>query len=396
MSPERSPLLDRHGAVPAEAPDQAVPAHYGDPLREQRRLARSTPASPVLVDSSHLGVVEVTGQDRASWLTTLSSQVLTGLPAGSSAELALLSAQGRLEYVPHAIIGEDRILLIVEPGQEQPLTAFLDSMRFMLRVQVRAAAADWAVVGLRVDPRDAAVLAPFLARAGESGLPLVWRDPWPGVVPGGTSYAAIAEHPGAQRTWYEALVPRERLPELAGLAEADPAPLGWAGLWAAEALRIEEWRPRAAREIDERTIPHELDLMRTAVHLAKGCYKGQETVARVHNLGHPPRRLAFLDLDGSEHTLPALGSPVYAEGGTRAVGRVTSAALHHEAGPIALAVLKRSVDPAAALRVVDPGQPGEDGEPAETVYAAAQTVIVDPEAGQVTGRRHRADFLRQP
>ncbi|MEV8164360.1 folate-binding protein [Rothia kristinae] len=396
MSPERSPLLDRHGAVPAEAPDQAVPAHYGDPLREQRRLARSTPASPVLVDSSHLGVVEVTGQDRASWLTTLSSQVLTGLPAGSSAELALLSAQGRLEYVPHAIIGEDRILLIVEPGQEQPLTAFLDSMRFMLRVQVRAAAADWAVVGLRVDPRDAAVLAPFLARAGESRLPLVWRDPWPGVVPGGTSYAAVAEHPGAQRTWYEALVPRERLPELAGLAEADPAPLGWAGLWAAEALRIEEWRPRAAREIDERAIPHELDLMRTAVHLAKGCYKGQETVARVHNLGHPPRRLAFLDLDGSEHTLPALGSPVYAEGGTRAVGRVTSAALHHEAGPIALAVLKRSVDPAAALRVVDPGQPGEDGEPAETVYAAAQTVIVDPEAGQVAGRRHRADFLRQP
>ena len=68
----------------------------------------------------------------------------------------------------------------------------------------------------------------------------------------------------------------------------------------------------------------------------RGCYKGQETVARVHNLGRPPRRLVFLDIDGSEHTLPAVGSELFVEGKARPVGRITSVALHHEAGPIAL------------------------------------------------------------
>ena len=80
-----------------------------------------------------------------------------------------------------------------------------------------------------------------------------------------------------------------------------------AGTWAAEALRIAAWRPRLGFETDHRTIAHEVDWLRTAVHLHKGCYRGQETVARVHNLGRPPRRLVFLHLDGSGHTLPARG-----------------------------------------------------------------------------------------
>ena len=129
--------------------------------------------------------------------------------------------------------------------------------------------------------------------------------------------------------------------------------------------------------------------MRTAVHLSKGCYRGQETVARVHNLGHPPRRLTFLDLDGSQHTLPEAGAAVELSG--RVVGRVTAAQLHHEAGPIALAVLKRSVDPEAVLTVremphaVD--QEESDGSaPAAEQWAASQTVVVPPEAGSVVGR----------
>ena len=77
-----------------------------------------------------------------------------------------------------------------------------------------------------------------------------------------------------------------------------------AGIWAAEALRVAAWRPRLGFETDHRTIVHEVDWLRTAVHLHKGCYRGQETVARVHNLGRPPRRLVFLHLDGSGHVLP--------------------------------------------------------------------------------------------
>ena len=149
-----------------------------------------------------------------------------------------------------------------------------------------------------------------------------------------------ADHPGRERAFAEVLLPRARLAEiLAGI------PL--AGTWAEEAQRIAAWRPRLGHESDHRTIPHEVDWLRTAVHLAKGCYRGQETVARVHNLGRPPRRLVFLHLDGSEHALPAHGDPVLL--GERRVGFVTSAARHHELGPVALALVKRSTPADAPL-----------------------------------------------
>ena len=196
-------------------------------------------------------------------------------------------------------------------------------------------------------------------------MPLVWRDPWPAVAAGGAQYAAAEGHPAASWTWRETLVPRDRLGEL----DAIPA----AGTLAAEALRIAAWRPAWAREVDERTIPHELDWLRSAVHLTKGCFRGQETVAKVHNLGHPPRRLVMLHVDGSEPLAPEHGDAVVLAGGSAddAVGRVTSGALHHELGPIALAVVKRSVDPAASLEVLSGG----------TRLAAAQQLVVPPGAG---------------
>jgi folate-binding protein YgfZ len=137
------------------------------------------------------------------------------------------------------------------------------------------------------------------------------------------------------------------------------------GLWAFEALRLEAWRPRLGFETDHRTIPHEVDWLRTAVHLQKGCYRGQETVARVHNLGRPPRRLVMLHLDGTENRLPAAGTDLLLDG--RTVGRVGSSARHYELGPIGLALVKRNVPLDATLDA--------DGMP------AAQEVVVDPEVG---------------
>ena len=204
---------------------------------------------------------------------------------------------------------------------------------------------------------------------------LSWRDPWPHIGTGGYAYSVVAEadHPGLDRPWIEYLVPAADLAETAG-----DRPL--AGVLAAEALRIAAWRPRLGAETDDKTIPHELDLLRTAVHLAKGCYKGQETVARVHNLGHPPRRLVFLQLDGSQHTMPVPGSQVLL--GERKVGVVPSVAQHYEMGPVALALIKRSVGPDEILTVMD----------GEEAYTAAQEVIVAPDAGQVVGRQ--TGFLR--
>ncbi|MBG0739975.1 folate-binding protein YgfZ [Paeniglutamicibacter antarcticus] len=364
-----STLLRRPGAVAAGGLDAGVAAHYGDPFREQRLLAGTSGAVQgqglaAVVDLSHRGVVTVSGADRLSWLTTLSSQQLTGLVPGTSTELLLLSIHGRIEYDARVLDDGESTWLIVEAAEAAPLAAWLTGMKFMLRVEVADVSENWAVLGS---------VHPVPELRGR----LCWQDPWPQIAPGGFAYTAVPEesHPGLDRSWFEYLIP---------LAELDTAvgerPL--AGAWAAEALRIAAWRPRLGAETDEKTIPHELDLLRTAVHLAKGCYKGQETVARVHNLGHPPRRLVFLQLDGSQHTLPAAGSPVLS--GDRQVGTVTSVGQHYEMGPIALAVIKRNVDPAAELTVCD----------ADEKYVALQEIIVAPDAGQVIGRQ--SGFLRAP
>ncbi|HPU03916.1 MAG TPA: glycine cleavage T C-terminal barrel domain-containing protein, partial [Rhodoglobus sp.] len=203
-----------------------------------------------------------------------------------------------------------------------------------------------------------------------NGIPLIWRDPWLDVAPGGHQYAHPAQHPAAGWTYAEVLVDRADAAAAASLADV-PA----AGTLALEALRIAAWRPRLSTEVDEKTIPHELDWLRSAVHLNKGCYRGQETVAKVHNLGHPPRRLVMLHLDGSEGVLPAPGDAVLLpsadDSAPTEVGRITSAAIHHELGPIALAVIKRNVDPAADLVVAADG----------AQVAAAQEVIVPTDAG---------------
>ncbi len=157
----------------------------------------------------------------------------------------------------------------------------------------------------------------------------MWIDPWPNVAAGGHAYAMVEPHPGAERDWAEAIVTRAEEQRIADAAVAGE--LSLAGLVAAEALRIAAWRPRWANEVDDRSLPHETDWLRTAVHLEKGCYRGQETVAKVHNLGHPPRRVVALQLDGSDSVLPAHGDEVFA--GDSAVGVVTSAALHFEDGP---------------------------------------------------------------
>jgi folate-binding protein YgfZ len=230
-------------------------------------------------------------------------------------------------------------------------------MRFRADVQIELPEGV-AVVGAMRGGAAVDALVAAAARAG--GNPVVWSDPWPSVTAGGWQYAEADEHPGTRYHWVEAVV-------------ADPAPLAGlpiAGSLAVDALRVAAWRPRWAAEVDERTIPHEADWLRTAVHLNKGCYRGQETVAKVHNLGHPPRRLAMLHLDGSDSVLPEKGDAVF--DGEDEAGRITSAARHHELGPIALAILSRRT-PADHDLVV---------ETSEGRIAAAQEIIVPADAGR--------------
>jgi hypothetical protein len=312
-------------------------------MREQRSLL----AGAARADLSHRGVVRISGPDRLSWLHSLTTQDVAQLAAGASTETLVLSPHGHVEHDLHLVDDGEAAWATVEPGTAPALVAWLDRMRFMLRVEVADVTGQWAVLGeASSDP------AP-----GWVGGPPSWVDGWPRIGPGSASYAAVPadEHPAAGWTWREVLVPRAALVDLV----ADGA---LAGTWATEALRVAAWRPRFGAETDHRTIPHEVDWLRTAVHLQKGCYRGQETVARVHNLGRPPRRLVMLHLEGTENLLPGHGATVLA--GERAVGQVTSSARHFELGPVALALIRRSVPLDAGLTV--------DGVP------AAQEAIVAP------------------
>jgi tRNA-modifying protein YgfZ len=335
--PEASELLKiLPGAVEAGWPDQGVAAHYGDPLREQR----AAEASAGVVDRSNRGVLRVTGPDRLTWLHSLTTQNLDGLAPGTSGQALVLSPNGHVEH--HLTLTDDGTAtwLHVEPGTGGVLLDFLESMRFMLRVEVADVTPDYAVLTL---------LGPA---AGDlvTGLDGVEASVKPG--PFGT---------------IDLIVARDRLPgSAAGLVRRGAA---MAGMWAFEALRIAARVPRLGLDTDHRTIPHEVGWIETAVHLNKGCYRGQETVARVHNLGHPPRRMVFLHLDGSADRLPGHGDPVElaGDGQGTTVGFTGSAARHYELGPIGLALVKRTVPVDAALLA--------GGVP------AAQEVIVPPDAG---------------
>ena len=324
-----SPLVARPGAVRME--DGVVAVHYGDPLREQRLLAEGAG----LVDRSDRDVVAVPGADRLTWLHSLTSQHLDRLGDASGSEALVLSPNGHVEH--HLVLADlgGTTWADVEPGTGAALVDFLQKMRFMLRVEPALVTDQWAVLSL-VGPKGVGVLE-------AAGLPAP-----------ATEYAVLPLDSGFVRRMppigdggasvFDLVVPRS---EIAVTADRLGAPL--AGIAAYEALRVEARRPRFGMDSDHRTIPNELPWLQTAVHLDKGCYRGQETVARVHNLGRPPRRLVLLHLDGVSEVLAEPGTPVLA--GTREVGRVGSVVRHHELGVIALALIKQSVAMDAVLTV---------------------------------------------
>jgi folate-binding protein YgfZ len=308
-----SPLLDLPGAVAADGIDAAVAAHYGSFNAEQRTLE----SGQGFVDLSHRDVVRISGPDRLTWLHSLTTQHLTDLAPKQWTGALVLSPNGHVE---HAFFGYDdgeALVAHTEPGQAAALIEFLEEMKFMMRAEVADVTSELAVTW-RPSARDEA-----------------------------TPYSG-----------YE-LIPRDQLSTYA--EAAGPA----CGLWAFEALRIARGEPRLGIDTDHRTIPNEAGWIGPAVHLDKGCYRGQETVARVHTLGRPPRRLTLLHLDGSENRLPAVHAEL--KHGDKVVGFVGSSARHHELGPIALAMVKRNVPLDATLDA--------DGLP------ASQEVVVDPEVG---------------
>jgi folate-binding protein YgfZ len=299
--------------------------HFGDILGEMRGLARGES----FVDVSEREIVQVTGPDRLVWLNSLITQLVLDLVPGVTKESLILDPHGHIEHV--FLIHDDGECswLLTTPGRAAALLAWLESMKFRMQVALAHEPGRW-----------------FIAASASSELPgpetprVRLVDPWPTVQEGSVGYAP-EPHPGADFAMSYSVYSQATAPRLQGVSKA--------GTLALEGLEIAAGRP-SVHEVDDKALPHECDWLRTAVHLNKGCYRGQETVAKVHNLGHPPRRLVLLHLDGSESLIPITGDRVMA--GERDIGSITRAAWHYELGPIALALVKRSIDSSSELEVI--------------------------------------------
>ena len=297
-------------AVLVEAgPDKGAVWHFGEPVKEQRALEAGT----AWADLSHHNIVAVSGQDRLKWLHDLTTQFVSDLQPGVWMPNMILDAKGHIEYQFNLVDDGTTTFLVLDPGYSEQLIEYLTKMKFMLRVDVRDASTEYAV--LRAPGTPTEIGGPF------------------------------------------ALVPRGEVEEMkktfGGVATQ-------VGTWALDAERVAAHRPRIGFETDHKAIPNEIGVLNGAVHMKKGCYRGQETVAKIYNLGNPPRRLVMLHLDGSDVGFPAVGTKIENDG--IVVGFIGTVARHHELGTIALAIVKRNTPIDATLSV--------DGVP------AAQQVIV--------------------
>jgi folate-binding protein YgfZ len=292
-----------------DGPDKGAIWHFGEPVKEQRAIE----AGKAWADLSHLSVVAVSGEDRLKWLHDLTTQFLTDLEVGLWKPAMILDPQGHVEYQFNLVDDGSTTFLVLDPGYAETLVAYLTKMKFMLKVDVRDATSEFAV--LRAPGAATDIGGPY------------------------------------------ALVPRG---EVAQMAQTFGAVATQVGTWALDAERVAAGRPRIAFETDHKSIPNELGVLNGAVHMNKGCYRGQETVAKIFNLGNPPRRLVMLHLDGSDVGFPATGTKIENDGVV--VGFIGTVARHHELGTIALAMIKRNTPTDATLSV--------DG------IAASQQVIV--------------------
>ena len=279
--------------------DKGAIWHFGEVAKEQRALAEGK----AWADLSHRAVIEINGADRLTWLHSLTTQHLEKLQPGEWKEALILDPQGHVEQQLFLVDDGSSVFIHLDQDKKESLISYLEKMKFMLRVDVKDVSNEYAI---------------FRAPGKSDDL--------------GGPYA---------------LVPRA---EIASMSEAFNASNLQVGIWALEAERIASGRARIGMDTDHKSIPNELGVLNKAVHMNKGCYRGQETVAKVFNLGHPPRRLVLLHLDGSSVDLPKHGDPVNFEG--KEVGFVGSVARHHELGPIALAVIKRTT-PADVVLMAD-------------------------------------------
>ena len=270
--------------------DKGAIWHFGEPNQEQKALV----AGNGWADLSHRGVISISGKDRLTWLHALTTQHLEQLPVATWIDALILDPQGHVIEQLFLVDDGTTTFLHTEKERTAGVVEYLNKMKFMLEVDVVDQSENYAVLR-----------AP--GAADKFGGPY-------------------------------ALVPRAELKETTDAFNKSHTQVG---IWALEAERVAAGRARLLFETDHKSIPNELGFLNNAVHMNKGCYRGQETVAKVFNLGQPPRRIVLLHLDGSMVAMPEHGTKLFFE--DKEVGFIGTMARHYELGPIALAVVKRNL-----------------------------------------------------
>ena len=318
-------LHDRHaslGAAFGELKGREVVERV--PARDEDRALRSGAG---LFDASARGVIRLTGPDRVSFLQGMVTQDVEGLPVGSVADAALLTPKGAMVADARVMKRPDDFLLLTEPGYGPVVLGTLERYLISEDAELSDATAGFGQLSV-VGPEAEALTARVLGLGAPDGAGLRSFEA------GGTTGWALPQ--GLLLPGVDLLVPIEGLGTVFDrLLEAGATPVGFAAL---EVLRVEQGTPRFGADMDEKTIPLEANLQR-AIHYQKGCYIGQEVIARATFRGHVNRHLVGLRFAGPA---PAPRTELFT--GERRVGWVTSVVDSPRLGPIGLGYTHRDVD----------------------------------------------------
>jgi tRNA-modifying protein YgfZ len=291
-----------------------------------------------LLDRSERGKLTVSGDDAVEYLQGQLTNDVEALDPGEGQYAALLDRKGHIQADMRVIrISPEEIWIDTEPEAFEAAKRHLETYKIGREVAIADLTAERAILSL-IGPRSAAV-------AGTAALP---EDACEPATVAGIECLAVGTAAGI-----DLIVGASEAERLRGaLADGGAVEVGPE---VAEVVRIEAGTPRFGAEMSSETMPAEAGIVERAVSFTKGCYIGQEPVARLHYKGRPNRHLRGLEL--SAPTEPGVGLRL----GEKEVGRVGSACVSPARGPIALAIVRREAEPGAELAV------GEDGVTARVV-----------------------------
>jgi folate-binding protein YgfZ len=281
-----------------QGPDKGAIWHFGEPNQEQKFLAQGN----AWADLSHRAIISIAGEDRLTWLHALTTQHLEKLAPNVWKEALILDPNGHIEHQFFLVDDGKTVWLHLDSEKKDDLINYLEKMKFMMRVEISDKSSEYSVFKTP-------------GKTNELGGPYL-------ILPKTEASTKAKEFNNSAKQ---------------------------IGMWAIEAERVQAKRARLLFETDHKSIPNELGFLNRAVHMNKGCYRGQETVAKVFNLGQPPRKLVLLHLDGSMAEIPNHADEIQLSG--KRVGFIGTAVRHHELGPIALAVIKRNTPEDATLNI---------------------------------------------